>query len=39
MTKTILEAIARRKAGEAFYSIEECIADIDAAFQKRQNMS
>ena len=28
---TIREAIARRKAGEPFYSIEECISDMDEA--------
>jgi len=27
----IREAIARRKTGERFYSIEECVADMDAA--------
>ncbi|MCL2153782.1 MAG: type II toxin-antitoxin system RelB/DinJ family antitoxin [Oscillospiraceae bacterium] len=28
---TIREAIARRKAGSRFYTIEDCIADIDEA--------
>ena len=27
----ISEAIARRKTGERFYSIEECVADMDEA--------
>ncbi|MCL2167349.1 MAG: type II toxin-antitoxin system RelB/DinJ family antitoxin [Clostridiales bacterium] len=30
----IREAIARRKTGEAYYSIEECIADIDEAISE-----
>ena len=32
----IREAIARRKAGEQFYSIEECVAEMDQAISEAE---
>ena len=34
---TIREAIARRKAGSQFYTVEECMTDIDEAITKVAN--
>ena len=31
LDNVILEAIARRKAGDRFYTIEECLSDMDDA--------